>query len=137
VAKDGVIADVCARARGLGREPAHHSRRVGCKKVIARGIEIDVTQVRRIQTHAVDAPDEWGRQRLEQGNLLDGLLDQDAGGVEFFAGIRALFDDGDIEARARERVGTGETAETRADDRAIAGALRVTGSVAQDFGASF
>jgi hypothetical protein len=57
--------------------------------------------------------------------------------VQFLAGIRALFDDGDIEAGAGERVCTGQTAETRADDRAIAGALCESGRVAQDFGASF
>lgn len=57
--------------------------------------------------------------------------------MQLLAGIRALFEDGDVEAGPGQRVGAGEPAETRADDRAIAGALRETGRLAQDFGASF
>ena len=56
---------------------------------------------------------------IEQRDLVDGVFDDDAGGVQLRADVRLTFEYRNVSARAREFARASEPCEARADDRAI------------------
>lgn len=119
-----LVCDGRARAFGFAGEPAHHGRRIGRKEVIARRFEIDVTQIRRIQAHTRDAAHQGDRQRVEQRDLIDRVLDDDSGGVEPGPRIVLLLDNGYPQPGAGERKSAREAGEAGPDHHAIGFTLR-------------
>jgi len=112
--------DLRARGLGLASKPAHHPRRVRGKKVVAGRGEVDVSEVRSVEAHAGNAPHQRGGQGIEQRNLIDRVLHNDARGVQLFADILFLLKHRDIKSAARQRVRARQTREARAYHNAVA-----------------
>jgi hypothetical protein len=96
--------DAGARGFGLAGEPAHHARGVRGEEVVSRRGKVDVGKVWCIQTHARNAAHECGRQGVKQRDLVDRVLDDDSGGMKFFAHVVLLLEHDGVEAAARQRV---------------------------------
>jgi hypothetical protein len=90
----------------LRREPAHYCRGIGGKKIVAGRGEIDASEIRRIEPHAVDAMHQFRRQAIEQRNLIDSVFHNDSCGVKFLAGIGLSFQYRDAHSSAREHGST-------------------------------
>ncbi len=75
----------------LGREPANDVGRIGREKVVAGRIEIDVPHVGRVKPNARYVPDEFRRQGIEEGDLVDDLFDDDSSGMQPLARIVLTF----------------------------------------------
>src|SRR5690348_7021453 len=100
-------------------QPAHQPRRICCQEVIACRREIDVPKAWRVQPHALNTSDNGGRKTVEQCDLIDRILDDDAGRMELLADVGLALEDDDAHAGPRQSGGTGEAGETGAYDDAI------------------
>ena len=102
-------------------EPADDVGRVGREKVISGRVEVDVAHVGRVQTDAGNLTNELRRHGIEEGDVVDDFLDDDASGVELVAGILFPLKHANAPAAASENRSARQAGETGADDGAIHG----------------
>ncbi len=76
-------------------------------------------QAWRVQPHAFNTSDDRRGKRIEQGDLIDRILDDDACGVQLFADIGLALEDDDAHTGPSQGSGAGQAGETGAYDDAI------------------
>ncbi|MCY1219827.1 hypothetical protein D9M72_318170 [compost metagenome] len=102
-------------AHQFGGQPAHQPRRIRGVEVIARRAQVDAAQLGRVQPHLLHPVHAIGG-RAAQPGLLDGFLDQDAGGVELVARIGLAFQHQHAQAGACRGQGAGGAGKAGAGD---------------------